>query len=506
MKKKKYVTLPTYKISLIESMRSIGHSMETAVADIIDNSITAKARNLWIDYSWAEGSPFITITDDGCGMSEGELHIAMQFGSSDPKAKRLVGDLGRFGLGLKTASISQCRRFTVVTRKNNIVNACVWDYDDLEEDKDSSFKWMVEIIDSQELSPGSRLTNLLDNRVGTTKSGTVVLWENLDRLSQSGGPSDKERQFNRLMSETRKHLELVFHRFLSTEPGHIRFRIFINDDELVPFNPFNVGNNATQELPLQSFTIDGEPVRVQPYILPHPSKVSQTEWDRFEGDSGYVNNQGFYIYRSRRLILAGTWFRLLKKLETNKLIRIRVDIPNSLDHLWKIDVKKSGVVPPEAVLKELRQIINKIESAGKVVFRHRGQKLLSSFKIPVWNRRIIQDKDVRYEINREYPLLHKLYKLLSSDEKKRLDDYLTVVERSYPATLLYNDISDNPKQEFFEKYDEETLEKLVDIVLEAWSVDRALDIDIINQLFTTDPFGAYPELTRDILVRKGLLK
>lgn len=310
MTKKKYITLPTSQTSLIESMRSIGHSMETAVADIIDNSITANAKNVWIDYFWADGAPFIAIVDDGCGMTETKLLNAMQFGSSNPKAKRLADDLGRFGLGLKTASISQCRQFTVVTRKNSIVSGCAWDYDHLGED--NIFKWEVELIDEQELASGSKLRNLLDNRVRDFESGTVVLWENLDRLSQSGRLSEKEHQFNRLMLETRRHLELVFHRFLSTEPGHNRFQIFINDDALVPFNPFNAGNNATQELPLQTFTIDAEQVSVQPYILPHPSKVSQTEWERFEGESGYVNSQGFYIYRSRRLIVAGTWFRLLK--------------------------------------------------------------------------------------------------------------------------------------------------------------------------------------------------
>ena len=221
---------------------------------------------------------------------------------------------------------------------------------------------------------------------------------------------------------------------------------------------------------------------------------------------GYVNSQGFYIYRNRRLIVAGTWFRLLKKQETNKLIRIRVDIPNSLDHLWKIDVKKSGVVPPEAVLKELRQIINKIESAGKVVFHHQGQKLFSSVKIPVWNRRVIEGTDIHYEANRNHPLLQKLDNSLNADQKKLLGAYLTMAERSYPLTLLYNDLAENPKHVIFEKYNEETMAKLVDIVLEAWSPDHTPDKDTIDQFFSTAPFAAYPDLVRDILLRKGLLK
>lgn len=175
MTQKKYITLPTHQISLVESMRSIGHSMETAVANIIDNSITAEARSVWVDYSWADGAPSIDIVDDGGGMTERELLNAMQFGSSDPKAKRTVNDLGRFGLGLKTASISQCRRFTVVTRKSGIVSACAWDYDHPVED--NNFKWEVEIIDGNELVQGSKFRDLLDNRVVNTKSGTVILWK-----------------------------------------------------------------------------------------------------------------------------------------------------------------------------------------------------------------------------------------------------------------------------------------------------------------------------------------
>src|SRR5690349_3391180 len=116
--------------STLNSYRSFGYSVQTAIADIIDNSITARAKNIWINYVWDGSKSYLSILDDGLGMDLIELIDAMTPGSKNPQDNRESHDLGRFGLGLKTASFSQCRRLTVVSKKKDtiLIKRC-WDLD-----------------------------------------------------------------------------------------------------------------------------------------------------------------------------------------------------------------------------------------------------------------------------------------------------------------------------------------------------------------------------------------
>jgi rRNA-processing protein FCF1 len=278
----------------------------------------------------------------------------------------------------------------------------------------------------------------------------------------------------------------------------------MNGDELEAHNPFNPNRLATQELDEHKFSIEGEEIRVQPYVLPHLKKVSRQEYEKYAGEGGYLQNQGFYIYRNRRLIIKGTWFRLIKKSYLNQLIRIRVDIPNTLDRLWRIDVKKSNASIPESVKRELRQIIGKIEIKGKRVFEQKGQKLASKMKIPVWNRRAAGGSII-YEINREYPLIEQLLKSMSLEQKGLLKDLISVCESSFPADMFFNDFASNPEHVDRPEFDNSDLEKLIETFISFWSQKGIERADIIDALLSTEPFALSKDYCKNILQRKGYL-
>ena len=249
---------------LVESLRDIGYSLQTAVADIIDNSLTAGARRIELLAETHAKVPTIGILDDGAGMTETELLEAMRPGSRSPLAARAVTDLGRFGLGLKTASFSQCRRLTVLTRKEGEVSCAVWDLDKVA----ARDKWIVELPGSSE---GTRWPESL------VSDGTLVVWEKLDRLIGPDG-SGARQDFVRQLDETATHLEFVFHRFLFGREGREgSVKMFLNGRELRPFDPFHSHHPATQHHQEERFQLDGREIRIRPVTLPHHDKVSEPE-------------------------------------------------------------------------------------------------------------------------------------------------------------------------------------------------------------------------------------
>ena len=414
---------------LVESLRDIGYSLQTAVADVIDNSLTARARNIELLAETHAKSPSIGIFDDGAGMTRSELLEAMRPGSRSPLEERSETDLGRFGLGLKTASFSQCRRMTVLTSRNGVVSAATWDLDTVA----ARDRWVVELPDSPGGIPWS---DRLDG------DGTLVVWEKLDRVVRPDGQGNRQ-DFVRQLDETATHLEFVFHRFLSgREKREGRVQILLNGRALEPFDPFHSHHPATQHHQEETFLLDGKEIRIRPVTLPHHDKVSQEDWNRYAGREGYVKNQGFYLYRNRRLIVHGTWFRLARQAELTKLSRVLIDMPNNLDSDWKIDVKKASAQPPGPVRERLRGIIERIGVPSRRTYTARGARLTEDSRLPVWTRS--QDKNrISYGLNVDHPLFSAFVGRLDDDAADEFRKLVGLVVSTLPVEALYADVSAN---------------------------------------------------------------
>lgn len=427
--------LPPSAASLTASLRDLGYSLETAIADLIDNSISADATDIQILCDLSRSSPVLVIADNGNGMTEAEVIAAMRHGATDPRRQRGPKDLGRFGLGLKTASFSQCRRLTVVSSKDGVRAGAEWDLGHVEEHDD----WFIAVIDSHEIDE-QPFIELLE------RTGTLIIWRDLDRLFEDEVGQKREEIVNEKLAVVDRHLSLVFHRFLAGEvKGHKKLTIRINGHPITPFDPFCRKNAATQVLPAETVWVDGIAVSMQPYILPHHSRLSASEYDYYQDRSDFISNQGAYVYRNGRLMAWGGWFRLVPKGEATKLARVQIDFPNSLDEAWTIDIKKSRARPPHAVRERLRQIINKITARSVTVHRGRGQRLFQESEAPIWER-YADHGGIRFAINAQHPLITSLNARLSPEEAGMLRVLLDAIAASLPIEMIYSDYSTSPRE------------------------------------------------------------
>lgn len=408
--------------ALIESMRSLGYSFSSAIADLIDNSISAKAEYIDI-IAEPDENPFMIILDDGSGMTMDELYEAMRYGSSNPLEKREADDLGRFGLGLKSASLSQCRQLVVVSKADEQICAYSWDLDYVVQ----KGKWMLKVFSFSEIADFPYI-DLLFNR----KHGTYILLREFDRIKE--GTGNIAETFNKNLNDMTGHLALVFHRFID-DGLHIR----LNNLEIEGRDPFLSNHPATQRKKEMSVYINDEKIVLKPFILPHLSKLSQEDLDRVGGKDRLRNEQGFYVYRNKRLIVWGTWFRLERKDELNKLARVRVDIPNTLDYMWSIDIKKSTATLPDIIKKNMYAAVYESVLSSEAVHTHRGRKEKKTKDTDyIWERVKVRD-GFQYVINREIPQLRMLSDTLSASQIKMLESVIRALEEAFPVSALYVD-------------------------------------------------------------------
>jgi Histidine kinase-, DNA gyrase B-, and HSP90-like ATPase len=458
---------------LIEGLRDIGYSLETALSDIVDNSITAGAKSVQLLTETSTDRPFIAILDDGMGMSEEELISAMRPGSKNPLATRELPDLGRFGLGLKSASFSQCRRLTVVSRKDGKTSAAVWDLDDVSEQNE----WTISLPD--DLSSIS-----CAGKVQT--SGTLVLWEKLDRLN--GGLSrdvaKRAEVINLRLAECERHLRLVFHRFM--EEGK-PLRILLNGRQLFPLDPFARKNPATINDPEETLELPQGDVEIQSFTLPHHKQMSNSEWEDIGGPEGHQKSQGFYLYRGKRLILYGTWFGLCRQSELTKLSRVRVDIPNSMDSEWKIDVKKSSAQLPPAVKARLKNVIERIVDGSKRTYRKRGSKLVDQERLPMWHR-VQAEGQICYRPNADHPAFADFANSLPDELRRGFINCIALVGASLPIETLHADMAGAAEQIVPDRVDEDTLIQAVQSTFSMLLGARKEIKDIVSMMKDVDPF------------------
>ena len=477
--------------SLVESLRAFGYELPTALADLVDNSITAGARNIWVDCHWDGENSVIAVTDDGDGMAEEKLVSAMRPGSQSPLITREPHDLGRFGLGLKTASFSQCRRVTVRSkvRGGKPATRC-WDLDHI-----------ARVNDWQLLRCGDAAAELHFSRLGAMPKGTSVVWQNIDRLvagTTTENDADEDG-FLRSAEICAQHFASVFHRMMiDRNPIHF----YLNNQLITPWDPFLEGEAATQTLATTPIQFLGHSVSITPFVLPHLSKLDAETHRRAAGLRGWNAHQGFYIYRNHRLLVAGDWLGIKgwRQEEHYKLARIRVDLPNALDHEWEIDVTKSRARPPEKLRRELARIGERARSEAKRVYSHQGAKLVPAEgqeRVFLWEQ-TAKHNQVFYRVNRDHPLVKQVR--ADCDDVPKFSALLRLIEETIPVPLITITDREKPDQTigpFEASKESEILEVMrqVFISLRDSGLSRK---DSLLRLAHFEPFPRFPQLLQTI--------
>lgn len=364
-----FEVIPSAK-RLIRSLRDMGYEFAAAVADLIDNSIEARANTVRVDVVWNGESSNVVISDNGNGMSAAELREAMRYGADRDYD---TDDLGKFGLGLKTASMSQCCRLTVASRQNPSradINAYCWDLDHIE----ATNRWEILPIATTSL-PAAVRRHLKETM------GTVVIWDRLDRILDYKKPDGEmaRKQMFTICREIEEHLAMVFHRFLAGEVRGKKLAIYVNNNKVVPWDPFARQEPATKKLDAVVFKVDGgatkSDVVLEPYVLPPQSKFSSPEAHaRASGPNKWNRQQGFYIYRADRMIQSGGWSNIRTLDEHLKLARVAVFFSPKLDEAFKINVPKMRVSLPVSIRDAVTKAIAPVLSLANMEYR-KGEKV-----------------------------------------------------------------------------------------------------------------------------------
>ena len=481
--------------TLSESLRGFGYSIETAIADIIDNSITARARNVWIKVFLGSSRQFVRILDDGIGMDEDTLRAAMRLGSQSPLTTRSADDLGRFGLGLKTASFSQARSLTVASKVGGETNVRRWDLDYLAA---SGGEWRLLTSPPDGAEDHLGALDELDH-------GTVVFWEKLDRLRTRRLTEDRSRSPHLLMEQIEHHLAMVFQRYL--DGPNPRLRLYINDAQIAGWDPFLGSHPACQKTPEESIGTGETEINVKGFVLPNKDMLTDEQYEAAGGVDGWVTHEGFYVYRNDRLLVAGGWLGLgmnrpWARDETHKLARIRLDLPNSVDESWQIDVKKSDASPPENVRNRLRDLAHNVRTKARSVFIHRGKygprPPVTDLQRP-WRSTKVRGK-VAYRIDRSHVIADYILKHLD-DEDRSIENLFRLLEQTVPVEKIWIDTVEQgelpalPLSEETREQRRDFAKKLLNILSKAGGVDEAC---ARQQLKRMSPFDQYPEIIDEI--------
>lgn len=340
----------------ISSLRNLGYDASHAIADLVDNSVAARATQVDITVHFDSDRAWIRVADNGVGMDAATLLEAMRYGSERDYAN---DDLGKFGFGLKTASTSQCRKLTVASRRAPQYARMEVRRLDLSHIEETN-KWQVLVLEGEN-RPDYVIQPLLEH------TGTVVVWEDLDRILEYKDPWGEwaRRKLLSLAEQVDAHLGMVFHRFLAGEVPGQRLRITVNGSKVEAWDPFCRRESKTEVMPPKDLVVNGEGgaglVRVQPYVLPRQNEFSEdAAWRRAKGPANWNRQQGFYVYRAYRMIQSGGWNRLRTLDEHTKLARVSLDFFPDLDAVFGINITKARVTLPQDLRDQLDPVVSQV--------------------------------------------------------------------------------------------------------------------------------------------------
>ncbi len=374
---------------------------------------------------------------------------------------------------------------SVISKKrNHDVAFWTWDLDFV----NFTGKW-----DLINLVPDNVL-NKMDNII----SGTIVIWNQMDRLVKDLEESDKSSfsKFLQIMEQVKKHLEMVFHRFIENK----RVKIYLQDREIEPWDPFMISDPATQKLPEDP--LQNGKVKIRGFVLPHKSKLTNEEFRKAEGSAGWNEHQGFYIYRNERLLFPGDWLGMFRKEEHYKLARIMIDLPNNLDSEWQIDIKKSVARPPLVLRDQLKAYATKVRLQAVEVYRHKGKILQRKYSAvqfqPIWLEKVRHGKRF-YEINREHPLL-QILTISINDKGNSLNQMLRLIEETVPVPLITIRESEQPEMQSdpFEAVDHSLIINMMRILFQSLVQQNKTENEARSIILNMEPFDKYPQYIEQI--------
>lgn len=430
MNNKKPHGLQPHAKMLLSSLRSMGYTDETAIADIIDNSISSGASEIQLYFDWDRRR--IIIADNGCGMDNAELLKAMEIGSADPAIMRTSEDLGRFGMGMKTASFSIGKSLHVVTKQNGIVSNAEWDLDYVE--KTDEWEVLIHPVESidEEIASVSEMVDY-----SRWEQGTLIILSKLDKLVDENNLDKSKKKFYKTIKDIKAHIAMIFHRFIEDDEIILK----VNGNEIKAWNPFVRYSPATMELMSEELFDGKSMVTIEPFILPHKNKFeNESAYKCAGGIKDWIGQQGFYVYRNKRLIVYGTWFNKFKKEPAYNLARIKLDMCSDSDFEWKIDIRKSKAVLPVSIEERITDIAYLAIEKSIAVYNSRGvynrKNIANTTSLKyVWEQRKNSVGNYMFYLNKKHPMLMKIMQEMSEEQQKELKTYLSLVENYSPAML-----------------------------------------------------------------------
>lgn len=466
-------------VSLIESVRSIGYDLNTAIADLIDNSVTANATNILIHLEWNNKDPFVAISDDGDGMRPEDFSKNVGFGFIDPNAERRKKDLGRFGLGLKTASLSIARQLCVFSKaEGELLGYRAWDLDIVEK----TGRWLI----------STKIPNWygdLPEELSIGTSGTLVLWKQCDRLK---GLASTKQSFFKGIEDLKSYLGAIFCRFLK---GKDCIKIIVNGEVVKAWDPICDGSRSLTQQYFGS-------VNATAYIIPHEATfLNKDKFLEAAGRKGWSAQQGFYVYREDRLIVNGGWLGLnFKNDEHTKLVRIVINIDSSLDSQWQINVLKSKAIIPSGQTRVLLESMAKsARKDAEELYRRKGKIVTRIAGMPdlfVWQIIKRDDQQKQFSINKDHPLI-KLVKENYSGKKSDIDQLLKLIEKTLPAEAIQ--IEQNSRELAFEILSfDETLEMARESLKLQSLIGKTRKM-ALDDLLRFEPFSTYKDALLEAL-------
>jgi hypothetical protein len=491
---------PPHASSMLESLRGLGYATSTAIADLIDNSISAGADEVYVHLEWTGERSWVRITDNGSGMDDASLETGMRLGARDPRGERAENDLGRFGLGLKTASFSQARRLTVASRKIGGPKVCLrWDLDLIGNETGADWPLFE--------GPAQDSEQLLDP-LDKIEHGTVVLWENLDRIVTAGFQS---KDMIELADRIEAHLAMTYHRLIEGQRPELR--ILLNGRLVKPWDPFMEGHpgKALESPEYRIFNTTG--VTVQCHVLPHRDMLKASEQEAAAGPAGWTQQEGFYVYRNKRLLMAGGWLGLgdggrpWPRDEAHRLARIRIDIPNTADAEWKINVLKSTASPPVRLRPQLHRLATQTRETARKVFAHRGHIAPTGgsrqLAVPDAWRVKRSAQGTSYRIARDHDLVASVLKR-AGPLKADIASMLRLIEETVPVQRIWLDTAEDketPRTGFADAPDKEILETLSSLFQALVHFRGLTALEARERLGRTPPFDRHLDLVATLEVK-----